>query len=122
MEGHLKTGREALIVEALGDLGLCLDRLEALNSKLPKDAEAAGEIIAGALSEAARRVRDEGRNVSEVVAAEQKSIAAAVRQAAQDVKVSAQLVAEKSERIVFLCLGSGGVGGMLVAAAVLMLK
>lgn len=109
----MTSAKEALLAEALGDLGLCLDRLEALKGSLPSEAEAASARIADAAEAAVRRVRDEIRHQGDKVASEHKALLTAIAVAAREAKLAAAVIEGKAWWFALRALAVGLCGGVV---------
>lgn len=116
------TAKEALLAEALGDLGECLDRLESLKSGLASEADAAAARITAAADNSLRLVRDEGRGMADRAATEQKALLTGLASAARDIRAAAGLVEGKARWFIVCAAVTGFSAGVLGGLAVLLVK
>jgi ATPase subunit of ABC transporter with duplicated ATPase domains len=109
-----QTTREALMAELLGDVGVLLDRMEALKVDLPEVAEdAAGKVKAvGDSSAAAIRI---ATDQAEVRIADALS---GIQTAAREARAAAGVVAGAARRFALLALLTGAAGGAVAGAVV----
>lgn len=109
----LETQREALFIEALGDLGKLLQHVDQLRDTLPAEGEAVAARIAASTESAVRRV--EAAHAAAL--ADMKTTSSLSARAAAAV---AEAMGRSERRSLVGMLGSGLAGG-LVAGLVLMM-
>ena len=118
-----QTAREALLAEALGDLGQLVERLEAAKVWLPEQADATAERIAHAAEGAVLRVSETARKAEASAEAARRAWAADALKVAKEVKAAALVVADQAGRMRLYALAvgfGGGIGGGVVAAVMVM--
>lgn len=116
------THREALIAEALGDLGDLLDRVEALKTALPAAVDAAAGKVRGAGETAAGSVNAAGDRVLTEFSKRAAGALDGMVVAAREAHKAAQVVDKAATRLALIAgamgLAGGVIGGVLVALAI----
>jgi len=116
------THREALIAEALGDLGDLLDKVEALKTALPLAVDAAAVKVRGAGETAAGSVNAAGDRFLTAFDQQAGTALKGVQAAARDAQGAARVVDKAAWRFAFLAgvtgLAAGALGGVLAALAI----
>lgn len=116
------THREALIAEALGDLGDLLDRVEALKTALPAAVDTAAGKVRGAGETAAGSVNAAGDRVLTEFSKRAAGALDGMVVAAREAHKAAQVVDKAATRLALIAgamgLAGGVIGGVLVALAI----
>lgn len=108
-----QTTREALMAELLGDVGVLLDRAEALATTIPEATETAVSQVYLAGEDAAKNIRAAAEQFAALLHREREQIAKPVSEAAASIRTSADLVDGGARRLATVALFAGMAGGVL---------
>lgn len=108
------TAREALMAELLGDVGVMLDRMEALKVALPEVAEDATDRVRAAGDSSAAAINS-AIDQAEIRIADALS---GLQATAREAKAAAGVVAGAARRFALLALLTGVAGGAVAGAVV----
>lgn len=113
-----QTTRDALVAELLGDVGLLLDRVEALNKGLPAQADAMTERLGVAVEAAAQRITQSADQARVKIGKAGDDVAAGLKATAGEAKEAARTVSGSAGRFVFVSLLVGLMGGIIGGGAI----